>query len=95
MEPIMAMEMVAPEEHASDVIGDLNSRRGHIEGPELRGTTQIIKASAPLAEMLGYASDLRMRTQGRASYSMHFNRYKPLRGPNKLDDDRRCLELCE
>jgi len=88
LEPIMAVEMVVPEEYVGDVIGDLNSRRGHIEGLELRGTTQIIKGSAPLAEMLGYASDLRRQTQGHGSFSMHFDRYKVLAsGPDNEDED--------
>jgi elongation factor G len=58
------------------VIGDMNSRRGRIEGLELRGTTQIIKAMAPLSEMFGYATELRSRTQGRGSFTMHFGRYE-------------------
>src|SRR5262249_48096866 len=73
-------EVVVPEEHMGDVIGDLNSRRGRIEGMELRGTTEIIRSSVPLSEMLGYATYLRSQTQGRASYSMHFDRYEPLPG---------------
>src|SRR5260221_5243261 len=64
LEPIMAVEVVVPEEYIGHVIGDLNSRRGRIEGMELRGTTQIIKVRVPLSEMLCYASDLRSRTQG-------------------------------
>ncbi|MBK9169369.1 MAG: elongation factor G [Bryobacterales bacterium] len=75
LEPIMAVEVVVPEEYMGDVIGDLNSRRGRIEGMELRGTTQIIKSSVPLSEMFGYATDLRSRTQGRGSFTMHFGRY--------------------
>jgi len=59
-----------------DVIGDLNSRRGRIEGMELRGTSQIIKAHVPLSDMFGYATDLRSRTQGRGSFTMHFGRYE-------------------
>ena len=59
-----------------DVIGDLNSRRGRPEGIELRGTSHIIKAMVPLAEMFGYATDLRSRTQGRGSFTMHFGRYE-------------------
>ncbi|MBI3208393.1 MAG: elongation factor G [Candidatus Solibacter usitatus] len=75
LEPIMAVEVVVPEEYMGDVIGDLNSRRGRIEGMELRGTSQIIKSSVPLAEMFGYATDIRSRTQGRGSFTMHFGRY--------------------
>jgi elongation factor G len=59
-----------------DVLGDLSSRRGHVEGMEKRGSTQIIRALVPLVEMFGYATDLRSRTQGRASYTMHFLRYE-------------------
>ncbi|MGH9720403.1 MAG: elongation factor G [Bryobacteraceae bacterium] len=75
LEPIMAVEVVVPEEYMGDVIGDLNSRRGRIEGMELRGTSQIIKSSVPLSEMFGYATELRSRTQGRGSFTMHFGRY--------------------
>ena len=75
LEPIMSVEVVVPEEYMGDVIGDLNSRRGRIEGMELRGTSQIIKAHVPLAEMFEYATDLRSRTQGRGSFTMHFGRY--------------------
>jgi elongation factor G len=77
LEPVMRVEVVVPEEYMGDVLGDLNSRRGHIEGMEKRGSTQIIRATVPLAEMFGYATELRSRTQGRASYSMHFARYEP------------------
>ncbi len=80
LEPIMAVEVVVPEEYMGDVIGDLNSRRGRIEGMELRGTTQIIKSLVPLAEMFGYATELRSRTQGRGSFTMHFGRYEEVPG---------------
>ncbi len=76
LEPIMTVEVVVPEEYMGDVIGDLNSRRGRIEGMELRGTSQIIKAMVPLAQMFGYATELRSRTQGRGSFTMHFGRYE-------------------
>jgi len=76
LEPVMSVEVVVPEEFMGDVIGDLNSRRGRIEGVQLRGTSQIIRASVPLAEMFGYATDLRSRTQGRGSFTMHFGRYE-------------------
>jgi len=76
LEPIMAVEVVVPEEYMGDVIGDLNSRRGRIEGMELRGTTQIIKSLVPLSEMFGYATELRSRTQGRGSFTMHFGKYE-------------------
>jgi elongation factor G len=77
LEPVMKVEVVVPEEYMGDVLGDLSARRGHIEGMEKRGSTQILRAKVPLAEMFGYATDLRSRTQGRASYAMHFLRYEP------------------
>ncbi|MBI3280378.1 MAG: elongation factor G [Acidobacteria bacterium] len=76
LEPIMAVEVVVPDEYMGTVNGDLISRRGRLEGMELRGTTQIIKASVPLSEMFGYATELRSRTQGRGSFTMHFGRYE-------------------
>jgi elongation factor G len=76
LEPVMKVEVVVPEEYLGDVLGDLNSRRGRIEGMERRGSTQIVRATVPLAEMFGYATELRSRTQGRASYTMHFQRYE-------------------
>jgi elongation factor G len=76
LEPIMAVEAVTPDEYLGDVIGDLNSRRGRVEGIEQRGTSQVIRAQVPLAEMFGYATDLRSRTQGRATYTMQFNSYQ-------------------
>jgi elongation factor G len=76
LEPVMRVEVVVPEEYMGDVIGDLNSRRGKIQSMEARGGTQIIRARVPLSEMFGYATDLRSRTQGRATYSMHFERYE-------------------
>ena len=78
LEPIMSVEVVVPEQYMGDVIGDLNSRRGRIEGMQLRGTTQIIKAMVPLSEMFGYATELRSRTQGRGSFTMHFGRYEEI-----------------
>ncbi len=80
LEPIMRVEVIMPEEFMGDVIGDLNSRRGHIEGMETRGTgeghrTQVVRAFVPLALMFGYATDLRSMTQGRATYSMEFSHY--------------------
>ncbi len=80
LEPIMAVEVVVPEQYMGDVIGDLNSRRGRIEGMQLRGTTQIIKAMVPLSEMFGYATELRSRTQGRGSFTMHFGKYEEVPG---------------
>ena len=76
LEPVMRVEVVVPEEYMGDVMGDLNSRRGRIQSMEARGGTQIVTARVPLSEMFGYATDLRSRTQGRATYSMHFDRYE-------------------
>ncbi len=75
LEPIMNVEVVTPEEYMGDVIGDLNSRRGKIQSMEKRGKAQIIRAQVPLSEMFGYATDLRSRTQGRATYTMQFSNY--------------------
>lgn len=76
LEPVMSVEIVTPEEFMGDVIGDVNSRRGRIEGTELRGNAQVINAFVPLASMFGYATDLRSATQGRATYSMEFSHYE-------------------
>jgi elongation factor G len=75
LEPVMAVEVVTPEEYMGDVIGDLSSRRGKVEGMEQRGTSQVVRALVPLADMFGYATDLRSRTQGRATYTMQFSAY--------------------
>jgi elongation factor G len=75
LEPVMAVEVVTPEDYMGDVIGDLSARRGRVEGMDQRGNTQVIKAQVPLADMFGYATDLRSRTQGRATYSMQFHAY--------------------
>jgi elongation factor G len=75
LEPIMKVEVIMPEEFMGDVIGDLNSRRGHIDGMESRGTTQVVRAFIPLALMFGYVTDLRSMTQGRATSSMEFSHY--------------------
>jgi len=77
LEPVMRVEVVVPKDYLGDVMGNLASRRGHIQAQEDRGGTQIINARVPLSEMFGYATDLRSRTQGRATYSMHFDRYEP------------------
>jgi elongation factor G len=77
LEPMMRVEVVVPKEYMGDVMGNLSSRRGQIQSQEDRGGTQIISARVPLSEMFGYATDLRSRTQGRATYSMHFDRYEP------------------
>jgi elongation factor G len=76
LEPVMAVEVVAPEDFLGDVIGDLNARRGRVEGLEPRGNTQAIRARVPLATMFGYATDLRSTTQGRATFTMQFDRYE-------------------
>jgi elongation factor G len=75
LEPLMSVEVVVPEQYMGDVIGDLNSRRGRVEHMEARAGTQVITAKVPLAAMFGYATDLRSRTQGRATYTMHFSHY--------------------
>ncbi len=77
LEPIMSVEVVTPEEFMGDVIGDLSSRRGRIQKIEARGNTQVIAAHVPLALMFGYATDLRSKTQGRATYTMQFDHYEP------------------
>lgn len=76
LEPIMKVEVVTPEEFLGDVMGDLNSRRGHINGMERRGNAQVISANVPLATMFGYATELRSMTQGRATYTMEFSHYE-------------------
>jgi elongation factor G len=76
LEPMMAVEVTVPEEHMGTIIGDINSRRGRIEGMEHSGGSQVIKAMVPLKEMFGYVNDIRSSTQGRASYSMQFARYE-------------------
>jgi len=76
LEPIMAVEVVTPEDYMGDVIGDLSARRGKVEGMDQQGNGQVIRAQVPLAEMFGYATDLRSRTQGRAVYSMQFHSYQ-------------------
>jgi elongation factor G len=75
LEPVMAVEVVTPEEYMGDVIGNINSRRGQIEGMEPRGNAQVIRARVPLAEMFGYATDVRTMSQGRATYTMQFLQY--------------------
>ncbi|MBL0160975.1 MAG: elongation factor G [Bryobacterales bacterium] len=76
LEPVMSVEVVVPDEYMGPVNGDLISRRGRLEGMELKGATQIIRAMVPLSEMFGYATEIRSRTQGRGSFSMHFGRYE-------------------
>jgi len=76
LEPIMAVEVVTPDDFMGDLIGDLSSRRGKVEGMEQRGSSQVIRSQVPLSEMFGYATDLRSRTQGRATYTMQFHSYQ-------------------
>ncbi len=76
LEPVMDVEVTTPEEYMGDVIGDLNGRRGKVEGMAQRGNSQVIDAQVPMSEMFGYATDLRSKTQGRATYSMQFNSYQ-------------------
>src|SRR5579862_1179570 len=76
LEPIMQVEIVTPEDYLGEVIGDLSSRRGRVEGMDQRGNSQVIRSQVPLAEMFGYATDLRSRTQGRATFTMQFNSYQ-------------------
>ena len=78
LEPIMKVEVTMPEEYMGDVIGDLNSRRGRVEGMEDIGGGKMVKAFVPLAEMFGYSTDLRSKTQGRGNYSMFFEKYEPV-----------------
>jgi elongation factor G len=78
LEPIMRVEAVVPEQFMGDVIGDLNARRGRIEGIDTRGNAQVIKAMVPLAEMFGYVGQLRSMTSGRGAYSMEFAHYEPV-----------------
>jgi elongation factor G len=85
LEPIMRVEVVVPKDYMGDVMGDLNKRRGRVQSQEDRGGTQIVNARVPLSEMFGYATDLRSRTQGRATYSMHFDRYE--QAPPNVSDE--------
>jgi elongation factor G len=84
LEPMMKVEIVTPEEYMGDVIGDLNSRRGKVRSMDKRGTAQVISAMVPLSEMFGYATDLRSKTQGRATYTMQFDRYEEV--PKTISD---------
>jgi elongation factor G len=85
LEPLMSVEVVVPEDFMSAIIGDLNSRRGRIEGMEHRAGSQVIKAMVPLSEMFGYATQMRSNTQGRATFSMHFSRYEEV--PRSVSDE--------
>jgi len=85
LEPIMSVEVVTPDDYMGDVMGDLNARRGRVGGMEQRGNAQVIRAHVPLSEMFGYATDLRSRTQGRATYTMQFDSYQQM--PNDRQDE--------
>ena len=78
LEPIMKVEVTVPEDYMGDVIGDLNSRRGKIEGMSALGNAQVVNGYVPLAEMFGYATDLRSNTQGRGVYTMEVHHYEPV-----------------
>jgi elongation factor G len=85
LEPVMAVEVVCPESNMGDVIGDLNSRRGRINGMNPRGNMQVVTADVPLATMFGYSTDLRSKTQGRATYTMQFAKYEPV--PRNIEEE--------
>jgi elongation factor G len=85
LEPVMKVEVVTPEEFMGDVIGDLNSRRGQIQGTDSRGNAQVVEAMVPLANMFGYVNQLRSFTQGRAQYSMQFSHYEEV--PNNVAEE--------
>jgi len=85
LEPVMAVEVVVPEANMGDVIGDLNSRRGRINGMNPRGNLQVVTAEVPLSQMFGYSTDLRSKTQGRATYSMQFSKYEQV--PRNIEED--------
>ena len=85
LEPIEQVEVETPEQYMGDVMGNLSSRRGKIEGMEDRRDTKVIKAKVPLGEMFGYATDLRSQTQGRASYTMQFDSYEAV--PKAIRDE--------
>jgi len=87
LEPVMKVEVVTPEEYMGDIIGDLNSRRGHVGGMESRGNARAIEAMVPLANMFGYINTLRSMSQGRAQYSMQFDHYEQV--PQAVADEVR------
>ena len=88
LEPVMAVEVVTPEDFLGDVIGDLSRRRGKVQGQEQRGNALAVQAFVPLGEMFGYATDLRSSTQGRATYTMQFERYEEVPGEHRRGDRR-------
>ena len=81
----MKVEIVVPEDYMGPVIADMNSRRGHLQGRESRGGTELINVLVPLSEMFGYATDIRSKTQGRGSFSMHFSHYQ--QAPNNIAEE--------
>ncbi|TMW70023.1 elongation factor G [Alteribacter natronophilus] len=85
LEPVMKVEVVVPEEYMGDIMGDVTSRRGRVEGMEARGNAQIVKAMVPLSEMFGYATSLRSNTQGRGQYTMHFDHYEEV--PKSISEE--------
>ena len=85
LEPIMNVEVVTPEEYMGDIVGDLNKRRGQMQGMDTRHGARVIKALVPLSEMFGYVNDLRSMTSGRANYSMEFSHYDPV--PKNIADE--------
>ena len=85
LEPLMKVETTMPEEYLGDVMGDLNSRRGQIQGMDPKGNTQVVRAYVPLSDMFGYATDLRSKTQGRGTYSMEFAHYDEM--PKSLAEE--------
>jgi elongation factor G len=85
LEPMMRVEVVTPDKHLGDIIGDLNSRRGNVGGMEQRGNTRVINALVPLAAMFGYVNTLRSMSQGRAQFTMHFDRYKVV--PSQVSEE--------
>jgi elongation factor G len=87
LEPMMKVEVVTPEEYLGDVIGDLNSRRGQVQGMDSRGNAQVVAAMVPLANMFGYVNNLRSMSQGRAQYTMHFDHYEQV--PQAVADEVR------
>ncbi|HMB01235.1 MAG TPA: elongation factor G, partial [Spirochaetota bacterium] len=85
LEPVMSVQVECPEDNMGDVIGDLNARRGKVQGMEDRGMGKVINAEVALAEMFGYSTDLRSKTQGRATYSMEFSHYEEV--PKSISDE--------
>jgi elongation factor G len=85
LEPIMKVEVIIPEEYLGDIMGDITSRRGRVEGMEARGNAQVVRAMVPLSEMFGYATSLRSNTQGRGTFSMVFDHYEEV--PKNIADE--------